>query len=268
MAINKSSGPVSAPQQPPAGWQQGVGPAFTQSEPTGPMLYEHQDGRYAIAPRPDLASFVTGDPGWTRLGRISIVVPVRPTSGTRPATGDRCDQVETHLVDLYQAIDQVRAITTAGRAYAENETDQFLMPNLFAGIEAILDLADGDTLDETIAAVRSLKPQDPAPPAQEGQAAKDGATLPQDSGASDVEHWGTEADKAALLQSCVQEVRAMLEGAEGLARKDTSWTDPDNDPLLRLITMASTKFECDLMPMIEASGKSGSGNQTEEATHE
>jgi hypothetical protein len=64
-------------------------------------------------------------------------------------------------------------------------------------------------------------------------------------------------------------MRAMLEGAEGLAHKNSTWRNVDADPLLRLITLASTKFECDLMPMIAELHRRAFGREGEaEGSHE
>ena len=143
MADRNTTGRKSAPPQPPAGRRQSVAPASIQSEPTGPMLYEHPDGRYAIAPRADLASFTRGDPGWTRLGRISIVVPA-----VEPAAGDRCDKVEAHLTDLYQQAQagKVDAAAAEGNDAALVDAMQALAEAeaLFAAIITTIGCGQGD----------------------------------------------------------------------------------------------------------------------------
>ncbi len=38
-----------------------------------PLLYEHDDGRYAVADIAELADFCHGDPAWHRMGPVDIV---------------------------------------------------------------------------------------------------------------------------------------------------------------------------------------------------
>jgi hypothetical protein len=37
------------------------------------ILYEHEDGRYAVAASAEAATFATGDPKWHRVGPVEIV---------------------------------------------------------------------------------------------------------------------------------------------------------------------------------------------------
>lgn len=39
------------------------------------MLYEHEDGRYAVAESAELAIFAADDPKWHRVGPVEIVKP-------------------------------------------------------------------------------------------------------------------------------------------------------------------------------------------------
>ena len=43
------------------------------SDTTAPVLYQHEDGRYGIAPTAELATFTRGDPGWHRVGPVDVV---------------------------------------------------------------------------------------------------------------------------------------------------------------------------------------------------
>ncbi len=55
LAILAASGVAPAPERPPE-W----------------LLYEHDDGRYAVAPSAEAATFARGDPAWHRVGPVAV----------------------------------------------------------------------------------------------------------------------------------------------------------------------------------------------------
>lgn len=44
-------------------------------DPVQWLLYEHDDGRYAVAPTAEQATFTIGEPAWHRIGPVEIRVP-------------------------------------------------------------------------------------------------------------------------------------------------------------------------------------------------
>lgn len=43
------------------------------------LLYEHDDGRHAVAPNAEEAIFARGDPAWHRVGPVAVYcVPASP----------------------------------------------------------------------------------------------------------------------------------------------------------------------------------------------
>lgn len=46
------------------------------------MLYEHDDGRLAVAPTPEAATFARGDPAWHRVGSIDVYASPLPAVQT------------------------------------------------------------------------------------------------------------------------------------------------------------------------------------------
>jgi Lar family restriction alleviation protein len=63
------------------------------------VLYEHEDGRYAVAPSDESATFTSGDPKWHRVGPVTLCGFASPVAGFSEAT-KTADQ-------LYAAIEQV-----------------------------------------------------------------------------------------------------------------------------------------------------------------
>lgn len=42
------------------------------------LLYEHDDGRHAVAPSAEAATFARGDPAWHRVGPVQVPAPTEP----------------------------------------------------------------------------------------------------------------------------------------------------------------------------------------------
>lgn len=59
------------------------------------LLYEHDDGRHAVAPSAEAATFAKGDPAWHRVGPVDV-----PTTGLSRAAEivqGEIDRAETLL---------------------------------------------------------------------------------------------------------------------------------------------------------------------------
>jgi hypothetical protein len=50
------------------------------------VLYEHEDGRYAVAPSDEAATFTSGDPKWHRVGPVTLHGCASPVAGFSDAT--------------------------------------------------------------------------------------------------------------------------------------------------------------------------------------
>lgn len=66
------------------------------------------------------------------------------------------------------------------------------------------------------------------------------------------------ADQHGDLRRHLSAHRALLDSALALAEKESSWTNPEDDPVVHLISTASADFEPDLMPEIKAICKGAS----------
>lgn len=53
------------------------------------LLYEHDDGRHAVAPSAEAATFATGDPAWHRVGPVEVSVT--------PAAADQIAELKASI---------------------------------------------------------------------------------------------------------------------------------------------------------------------------
>lgn len=65
--------------------------------PAGAILYEHEDGRYAVAASPGAATFTNGDPKWHRVGPVEVRGTSAPAGGSQTCGApDECPFCEPH----------------------------------------------------------------------------------------------------------------------------------------------------------------------------
>ncbi|MBN3832902.1 hypothetical protein [Burkholderia sp. Ac-20344] len=90
-----------------------------QPEPREFILYEHDDGRFAVSASADVAHFTRGDPAWHRVGPVTVYGPQPEPrdevtalieAAERVVEADRaCALDDSEINVLASAIDAVRA---------------------------------------------------------------------------------------------------------------------------------------------------------------
>jgi hypothetical protein len=71
----------------------GPGPTWT--------LFEHDDGRYAVAPSAEAATFTRGDPGWHRVGPVEMHGAVASEGREPPQRGSGCHVGSQRVLGLH-----------------------------------------------------------------------------------------------------------------------------------------------------------------------
>ncbi|APR39986.1 hypothetical protein [Paraburkholderia sp. SOS3] len=74
------------------------------------VLYDHEDGRYAVAPSDEAATFTIGDPKWHRAGPVTLQGFASPVVGFSEATDDPANIVAKWI--------KSRGTSMNGEAYA------------------------------------------------------------------------------------------------------------------------------------------------------
>lgn len=63
---------IKKPDNGPHSSLAGLGVLSAERAPGGWLLYEHDDGRHAVAPSAEAATFAHGDPAWHRVGPVEV----------------------------------------------------------------------------------------------------------------------------------------------------------------------------------------------------
>jgi hypothetical protein len=94
---------------------------------TEAWLYEHEDGRYAVAPGVESPAFTHNDPAWHRLGPVDVSAlaspaPASEPEGVSPIDADYWLRRRAEIIDAVQA-EGFRIVSNAERVWLKRIAD-------------------------------------------------------------------------------------------------------------------------------------------------